>query len=92
MERKQAEIRVEELRNLLDEANIKYYVENAPVLSDFDFDMLLKELEALEKEYPDLVTPDSLHKRSEAIFLHPERKSHLQRNSSSILTVIRCCH
>ena len=59
MERKQAEIRVEELRNLLDEANIKYYVENAPVLSDFDFDMLLKELEALEKEYPDLVTPDS---------------------------------
>lgn len=59
MERKQAEIRVEELRNLLDEANIKYYVENAPVLSDFDFDMLLKELEALENEYPDLVTPDS---------------------------------
>ena len=59
MERKQAEIRVEELRNLLDEANIKYYVENAPVLSDFDFDMLLKELEALEKEYPDLVTQDS---------------------------------
>ena len=59
MERKQAEIRVEELRNLLDEANIKYYVENAPVLSDFDFDMLLKELEALEKEYPDLITPDS---------------------------------
>ena len=59
MERKQAEIRVEKLRNLLDEANIKYYVENAPVLSDFDFDMLLKELEALEKEYPDLVTPDS---------------------------------
>lgn len=59
MERKQAEIRVEELRNLLDEANIKYYVENAPVLSDFDFDMLMKELEALEKEYPDLVTPDS---------------------------------
>lgn len=50
---------MEELRNLLDEANIKYYVENAPVLSDFDFDMLLKELEALEKEYPDLVTPDS---------------------------------
>lgn len=59
MERKQAEIRIEELRNLLDEANMKYYVENAPVFSDFDFDMLLKELEALEKEYPDLATPDS---------------------------------
>ena len=59
MERTAAIIRIEELRRILDDASRRYYVENAPVLSDYDFDMLLKELEALEKAYPDLVTPDS---------------------------------
>ena len=59
MERTTAIIRIEELRRILDDASRRYYVDNAPVLSDYDFDMLLKELEALEKEYPDLVTPDS---------------------------------
>jgi DNA ligase (NAD+) len=59
MERVKAEIRIKELRRILDDASRRYYVENAPVLSDFDFDMLLKELEALEKEHPDLITSDS---------------------------------
>ena len=59
MEKAQAYIRIQELRDILNEANRKYYVENSPVLSDFEFDMLLKELEALEKEYPDLRTEDS---------------------------------
>ena len=59
MERNKAEIRIQELRSILDNANRMYYVENAPVMSDYDFDMLLKELEALEKEYPEFVTHDS---------------------------------
>lgn len=59
MEKTQANIRVKELRKLLDEASRMYYVENNPVMSDFEFDMLLKELEAIENEYPDLVVPDS---------------------------------
>ena len=59
MEKAQANIRINELRAIIIEANRKYYVENAPTLSDYEFDMLLKELEALEKEHPDLVTPDS---------------------------------
>lgn len=59
MDRKQAEIRVEELVNELTEANRKYYVDDAPVLSDYEFDMLMKELETLEKEYPELARPDS---------------------------------
>jgi len=59
MDRKQAEIRISELKEILNEANRSYYVENSPILSDFDFDMLLKELEALEGEYPDLLTQDS---------------------------------
>ena len=59
MERNKAEIRIHELRNILDNANRMYYVENAPVMSDYDFDMLLKELEALEKEHPELASHDS---------------------------------
>ena len=59
MEKVQANIRINELRSLLEEASMRYYVANAPVMSDYEFDMLLKELEALEKEYPEYVTPDS---------------------------------
>lgn len=59
MEKTQANIRISELRAILDDANMRYYVDNAPVLSDYEFDMLLKELEALESQYPDLVTADS---------------------------------
>lgn len=59
MKRKQAEIRIIELRKALNDANRKYYVENSPIMSDYDFDMLLKELEALEKQYPEFMTQDS---------------------------------
>ena len=59
MEKAQAYIRIQELKVIINEANRKYYVDNSPVLSDFDFDMLLKELEALENEHPDLKTTDS---------------------------------
>lgn len=59
MEKTQANIRINELRGIIHDANRKYYVENSPTLSDYEFDMLLKELEALEKEHPELVTPDS---------------------------------
>ena len=59
MEKIQANIRIKELRGIINEANERYYVENAPTLSDYEFDMLLKELEALEKEHPELITPDS---------------------------------
>ena len=59
MKKHEANIRIEELRGIINEANRKYYVENAPTLSDYDFDMLLKELEALEAEYPEFITEDS---------------------------------
>ena len=59
MEKTQANIRANELRDILNEANRRYYVENAPVMSDYDFDMLLKELEAIETQYPELITEDS---------------------------------
>ena len=59
MDKTQANIRISELRDILNEANRRYYVDNAPTLSDYEFDMLMKELEALEKEYPELRAPDS---------------------------------
>jgi DNA ligase (NAD+) len=59
MEKSQAYIRIQELKSLITEANRRYYVENSPTLSDYEFDMLLKELEALEAEHPDFKTQDS---------------------------------
>lgn len=59
MEKEQAKIRINLLRETLIEANRRYYVDNAPTMSDYEFDMLLKELEALEKEWPEFITPDS---------------------------------
>ena len=47
------------LRKELAEANYKYYVENAPTLSDYEFDHKLKRLEQLEKAYPDMYDANS---------------------------------
>lgn len=59
MDIKQAEIRINELKQALNEASRKYYVDNAPVMTDYEFDILLKELEALEQEYPQFQAEDS---------------------------------
>ena len=59
LNREEAIIRIKQLRETLSESNRLYYIENAPVLSDFEFDSLMKELSDLEKQYPDLVTHDS---------------------------------
>ena len=59
MDHGQAARRVSELREILWENSRRYYVENAPTMSDFDYDHLMHELEDLERAYPDLLTPDS---------------------------------
>jgi len=51
--------RVKELREQLHYHNYRYYVLDEPVASDAEYDRLLLELERLEEEYPELVTPDS---------------------------------
>ncbi len=55
--------RIEELRKQINEHNHKYYVENEPSISDYDFDMLMKELERLEAEYPEFEDPLSPTRR-----------------------------
>ncbi|TAM60509.1 NAD-dependent DNA ligase LigA [bacterium] len=51
--------RAEELREALHEANYRYYVLDAPTISDAEYDRLLRELQDLEEAHPELVTPDS---------------------------------
>jgi DNA ligase (NAD+) len=51
--------RIDELRALIRHHEERYYIHNDPEISDAEFDQLLHELEALEAEHPDLVTPDS---------------------------------
>src|SRR5947209_14121055 len=51
--------RMRQLREQIRHHEERYYVHNAPEISDEEFDRLLHELERLEAEHPDLVTPDS---------------------------------
>ena len=55
--------RIERLRELIRYHNRRYYIEDAPEISDAEYDALYKELEALESENPELVTPDSPTRR-----------------------------
>ncbi|MEV0221527.1 NAD-dependent DNA ligase LigA [Streptomyces sp. NPDC050704] len=48
-----------QLAEQIEEHRFRYYVKDAPVVSDADFDKLLRALEAVEDEYPELRTPDS---------------------------------
>lgn len=51
--------RIGELRQMLEQYNYLYYVKNAPVISDMEFDRLMYELEKLESVHPDLYDPNS---------------------------------
>jgi DNA ligase (NAD+) len=54
-----AAARIEDLRRQVREHNHRYYVLDEPIVSDAQFDALLRELISLEGENPDLITPDS---------------------------------
>ena len=54
---------MEELTTLLDYHSHKYYVENTPEISDFEFDALLRELQELEAKHPEAADPNSPTKR-----------------------------
>ena len=54
-----AKLRVDELRAKLEHHNYRYYVLDAPEISDAEYDGLMRELDALERRHPELLTPDS---------------------------------
>ena len=57
--RQPANKRIENLREQIREHEHRYHVLDQPVISDFEFDQLLRELKRLEQENPELITPDS---------------------------------
>ncbi|MFZ2639981.1 MAG: NAD-dependent DNA ligase LigA [Verrucomicrobiia bacterium] len=59
MTRAQADQRIRELRERIREHDHRYYVLAQPAVSDFEYDTLFRELQELEKQFPDLVTPNS---------------------------------
>ena len=59
MELEQARKRAEELRVIIEKNNRLYYDQDAPELEDFEYDAMTRELKAIEKEYPELVTANS---------------------------------
>ncbi len=59
MNKKEAQKKIEKLREEIRYHDHKYYVENNPEISDFEYDKLVKQLESLEEQFPDLITSDS---------------------------------
>lgn len=59
MDREEIHNEITRLRREIESHNHSYYVENAPTVSDHDYDMLMKRLEELEKDYPEWDDPDS---------------------------------
>ncbi len=63
MKQTEAKNRIEKLRREIEEHNNNYYVLNKPVISDFEYDLLINELDTLEKMFPEYISADSPTKR-----------------------------
>lgn len=59
MDRQNAEMRINELRSLLNQYSHEYYVLDRPSVPDAEYDRLYRELTALEEAFPEMITPDS---------------------------------
>ena len=59
MSKKEAKKKIDSLVDTIQQHNYNYYVTSNPTISDFDFDIMLKELEKLENSFPELVRSDS---------------------------------
>ncbi len=59
MDRSEAQKRIEALRQQLNYHSYRYYVLDDPELTDADYDRMFRELQELEEQFPDLITPDS---------------------------------
>jgi len=68
-----------ELAELVTEHNYRYYVLDSPLVSDAEYDMLMRELQELEERYPDLRTPDSPTQKVGGISTEFTPVEHLER-------------
>ncbi|MFB0564659.1 MAG: NAD-dependent DNA ligase LigA [Candidatus Aminicenantaceae bacterium] len=56
---KQASRKIQKLKDEIKYHEKKYYVDNNPQISDYEFDLLVKKLEEIERQFPELITPES---------------------------------
>ena len=63
MSRSEAKQRIGELRAEIQQHDYRYYVQDAPSVPDAEYDRLMRELQALESEYPEFITPESPSQR-----------------------------
>lgn len=63
MDKQKAKERIDELRQLLHEHNYRYHVLDDPIISDAEYDQMMRELIELETQYPEFLTPDSPSQR-----------------------------
>jgi len=63
MNKEDIQARIRELSRLIEEHNYNYYVKSSPSITDYEFDILLKELEKLESDYPEFAVENSPTKR-----------------------------
>lgn len=92
---------IERLRQEINRHNHNYYVLNSPEISDRDFDMLLKELEALEAQYPEYADPLSPTRRvgsdlskgfAQTAHIHPMLSLSNTYSVSEVNDFVRRCH
>jgi DNA ligase, NAD-dependent len=63
MNQSEAKAKIDTLRREIEEHNNRYYVLNRPLISDFEYDILLNELDTLEKKFPEFISDNSPTKR-----------------------------
>ena len=63
MKQSEAKARIDILRKEIEEHNNRYYVLNRPLISDFEYDILLNELDTLEKKFPEFISDNSPTRR-----------------------------
>ena len=63
MKQSEAKERIERLKKEIEEHNHNYYILNNPVITDFEYDILLNELDTLEKKFPEFASEDSPTRR-----------------------------
>ena len=97
MATKDLERRAAELRRLINLHNYRYHVLDDPLISDSEFDRLLRELKQIEQEHPGLVTPDSPTQRvggqlSERLVRVPHPKPILSLGNAFDIDEVRAWH
>ena len=80
----QMQSHLEELRQQVHYHNYRYHVLDDPVISDYEYDLLVQEIKDIEGKYPEWITPDSPTQRAGAA---PAEKFSKVRHPSSILSL-----